>query len=81
MWILYGIFILRAISPLLQDKKHYLIYLTAQVQLTLCGNWGAKVVQWQHTHFPSLRLAEIFAPYVGKLVVAYRWSAVYITEP
>ena len=39
------------------------------------------VAQWQHTLVPCLRSAFQTLNLVRKLVVAYRWSAVYSTEP
>ena len=43
------------------------------------GGHGGKVVT--HSTPPSEVGGSNTGPYVGKLVVAYRWSAVYSTEP
>ena len=50
-----------------------------QINKFLCRSHGVSVV----THLPPT--SEVSSsnprPYVGNLVVAYRWSAVYSTEP
>ena len=51
--------------------------------IALYDSPGAWVVQCKHTGLPprSEVSGSSPGPYVGKLVVAYQWSAVYSTEP